>query len=167
MQNLTAAFAASIVQGLDAHAVISAIASFKGLRHRMQFVCEVNGLKFINDSKATNADSCLKALETYDEIYWIAGGICKDDGIEGLRHTFHKIKHAYLVGQAADEFAMVLDKYKVAYTKAGSLENSCSLLKKLNPARGVVLLSPSCSSLDQWRDFEKRGDAFCALAESW
>lgn len=163
-QNITAAFAAALLNGLDPEKIIKATHSFKGLEHRMQLVIQKGDLKFVNDSKATNTDACAKALQTYDNIYWIAGGICKDNGIGDLSHLFHKIKHAYLVGRDADKFAAVLAEHNIPHTKAETLQNSMRLLKELNPASGVALLSPACASLDQWKNFEERGNAFCQMA---
>jgi len=166
-QNVTASFAAAFLNGLNPEEIIKATLSFKGLEHRMQLVAQKGDLKFINDSKATNADAAAKALQTYDNIYWIAGGICKDHGIEPLSHLFHKIKHAYLVGRASDQFAEILAAHNIPHTKAETLENSIKLLKESSPSAGVVLLSPACASLDQWRNFEERGNAFCRMADEF
>lgn len=166
-QNILAAFTAAFLNGLDPKIVIKTIHTFKGLEHRMKLVHEYNGLKFVNDSKATNVDACEKALQTYDDIYWIAGGISKDSGIESLSGLFHKIKHAFLVGTAAKEFSYVLEKYNIPYTISHTLENAMSDIQSLQPTQGVVLLSPACASLDQWKNFEERGNAFSNISQRW
>lgn len=166
-QNIAAAFAAVSALGVSAEDAISAIKSFEGLRHRIQLVTEINGIKFLNDSKATNADAVANALRAFDNIYWILGGLSKEGGIESLSEFFPKIRHAFLIGKAQDEFAKVLDN-KVPYTKCETLANAfdASAKKALDEkvSGAVVLLSPACASWDQWPNFEARGDAFCEMA---
>lgn len=157
--------------------ILNAISTFIGLKHRMEKVHEINTdnknnkskrrIIFINDSKATNIDSTKYALESFDNIYWILGGISKDDGIECLNHMFNKIKCAYLIGQSSLKFASILDKYNVKYVISGDLQSTLVMLKKMLDESSdksydetVVLLSPACSSLDQWKNFEARGEYF-------
>ncbi len=147
--------------------IVDAILKFKGLRHRMQFLGNVDGVNFVNDSKATNAESTQKALQSYNNIFWILGGKAKDGGIEALKPYFSKVIKSYLIGEASDEFAKFLEKNAVKYEKCINLENAFkkayfdaknSDLKERN-----ILLSPSCASFDQWKNFEERGDYFCKL----
>lgn len=166
-QNILAAFAAAFLNGLPPKEVVKAIHSFKGLEHRMKLAHQYKGLKFVNDSKATNVDACEKALQTYENIYWIAGGISKDSGIESLSGLFYKIKHAFLIGAAAVEFSYVLQKHNIPYTISHTLENAMRDIKLLAPKEGVVLLSPACASLDQWKNFEERGNAFSNISQNW
>jgi len=137
--------------------------SFAGLAHRMQEIGRLNGIAFINDSKATNADAAAKALSSFDEIYWIAGGIAKAGGITPLGHFFPKIRRAYLIGQAADEFAETIGD-KAPFVKTGTLDKAVEAaaqdaVKDGRPG-AVVLLSPACASFDHYPNFEVRGDAF-------
>lgn len=166
-QNIAAAFAAARALKVSAEDAIAAIKSFQGLKHRIQLVTEINGIKFINDSKATNADAVANALRAFDNIYWILGGLSKEGGIESLSEFFPKIRHAFLIGKAQDDFAGVLNN-KVPYTKCETLANAfdASAKKALNDnvQGSVVLLSPACASWDQWPNFEARGDAFCEMA---
>lgn len=147
--------------------IIAAIQKFKGLPHRMQIVGYQNNIRFINDSKATNAESTEKALKTYDNIFWILGGKSKEGGIEILTPFFKKITKAYLIGEASDEFAKILQENNVTFEKCGDLANAFN--KSLTDAKNSslteknILLSPACASFDQWKSFEQRGDYFCKL----
>ena len=169
-QNAAAAYAACFAAGCTHDAIMRAMASFKGLPHRMQWLGEVNGIQFVNDSKATNADAAEKALRTYDYIYWIVGGLPKEGGIESLAPYFARIRHAYLIGEAAANFAKTLEG-KVAYTISNTLSNAFGAAANAAQADRVkgaaVLLSPACASFDQFPNFEVRGEAFIALFEQW
>ena len=114
----------------------------------------------MNDSKATNADAASKALSSYENIYWIAGGVPKAGGIAPLEGYFPRIAKAYLIGQAGPEFAKTLDG-KVRYELFGTLDKAVPAAAR--DADGVVLLSPACASFDHYRNFEIRGDAFVEL----
>jgi UDP-N-acetylmuramoylalanine--D-glutamate ligase len=168
-QNIACAFANAFLSGIDEEQIIAAIKTFKGLKHRMQLVGSLNGINFINDSKATNAESTENALKPYQNIYWILGGIAKEGGIESLVPYFSKIKYAFLIGQASDDFAKTLDG-KVQYFKCVDLENAfqMSYSKALedNAKEKNILLSPACASFDQWKNFEQRGDFFIKLVEA-
>jgi UDP-N-acetylmuramoylalanine--D-glutamate ligase len=124
---------------------------------------------FVNDSKATNADSSAQALACFSDIFWIAGGRPKTGGIESLRHFFPRIRKAYLIGEAAEEFAATLAD-SVPHEIAGTLDKAVAAAARdaaASPAaEPVVLLSPACASFDQYRNFEVRGDAFRALVQA-
>ncbi|MFO1241697.1 MAG: UDP-N-acetylmuramoyl-L-alanine--D-glutamate ligase [Rickettsiales bacterium] len=162
-QNAAFAFAACSEVGLEEKAIVAGMESFPGLAHRMEWIAKVNGVEFINDSKATNADAASKALGAYDVIYWIAGGKAKEGGIEALGEYFPRIRHAFLVGAAMDAFAHTLEG-NVPYTKSGDLKTATAqaaeLAFKEKKEGATVLLSPACASFDQWPNFEVRGDAF-------
>jgi UDP-N-acetylmuramoylalanine--D-glutamate ligase len=162
-QNVAVAYGACLSLGLDRGVILQAIQTFPGLAHRQELVATIHGIKFINDSKATNADAAAKALATYDQIYWIVGGKDKSDGIDPLKPYFSKIRHAFLIGASMDRFAETLKGYvDVSYsgTLATALEQICQKIKEASDARGVVLLSPACASYDQFKDFEHRGNVF-------
>ena len=167
-QNIAFAFANCFLSGISEEQIIAAIKTFKGLRHRMQLVANINGINFINDSKATNAESTQNALKTYNNIYWILGGKPKDGGISSLEQYFSKIKYAFLIGDATEEFAKTLGN-KVEYFKCGDLktafEMAYNLALKDQSQEKNILLSPACASFDQWKNFEQRGDFFCELTE--
>jgi len=165
-QNAALAYAATKPYAKDARVIASAIANFPGLAHRIEEVGRVGKVRFVNDSKATNADAAERALVCFSDIFWIAGGRPKEGGIAPLAPTFSRIRKAYLIGEAASDFASSLDG-KVDYELSGTLESALAAAAadaSHSPAAApVVLLSPACASFDQFRDFEQRGDAFRAL----
>ncbi len=168
-QNAAAAYAACMKLVHDPQKILAAMQTYPGLDHRMQWLGEIVGVQYVNDSKATNADAAEKALLTYENIYWIIGGVAKEGGIEPLAKYFPKIRHAYLIGEAADAFAITLEG-NVAYTQCGTLEKAFTAASgdaKRDGVKGaVVLLSPACASFDQFPNFEVRGAAFVKLFES-
>jgi len=165
-QNAGAALAACLALGLDLTAIQKGLASFPGLAHRMQQVGRKDNVLFVNDSKATNADSAAKALASFGDIFWIAGGKPKTGGITSLAEFFPRIAKAYLIGEAAKEFAATLEG-KVPYEIAGALPAAVAAAARDAAASGlkeaVVLLSPACASFDQYPNFEVRGKAFTDL----
>jgi len=169
-QNAACAIAACAALGLDLAAIQKGLASFPGLAHRMQPIgrkdTKLGRVLFVNDSKATNADSAARALASFHDIYWIAGGRAKTGGIAGLAEFFPRIAKAYLIGEAAKEFAATLDG-KVAYEIANALPAAVAAAARdaeSSPAKEpVVLLSPACASFDQYPNFEVRGQAFTDL----
>lgn len=170
-ENYAAGFAATYVYSIPAETIISAISSYKGLKHRQQYLGKLNKITFINDSKATNAESAATALSTYNNIYWIVGGTPKEGGIESLDQALlARVMHAFLIGQSEADFANTLQSKKVAFTKCGTLQNAFNqavqMAKQHKEQDSVILLSPACASYDQWRNFEERGDAFCAMVEN-
>ena len=150
----------------DTKAIAAAIACFPGLAHRMEDVGHIGKTAFINDSKATNADATARALAVYPDIFWIAGGKPKDGGIESLAEFFPRVRKAYLIGEAAPQFARSLDG-KAPYEISGVLEKALTSAAHdaaaSSAAAPVVLLSPACASYDQFKDFEQRGDVFRGL----
>jgi UDP-N-acetylmuramoylalanine--D-glutamate ligase len=136
------------------------------LAHRMEQVGRKDHVLFVNDSKATNADAAARALASFTDIFWIAGGRAKTGGITSLAGFFPRIRKAYLIGEAADEFAATLEG-QVPYAAAGTLERAVALAAADAAASGlaepVVLLSPACASFDQYPNFEVRGTAFREL----
>jgi UDP-N-acetylmuramoylalanine--D-glutamate ligase len=162
-QNACCASAAALALGLDAKAIQMGLRSFPGLAHRMEQVGRKGNVLFVNDSKATNADSAAQALVCFDDIFWILGGKPKTGGITSLAGFFPRIRKAYLIGEAAAEFARTLDG-KVAYEMAGTLDRAVEMSARDAAAASlkepVVLLSPACASFDQYPNFEIRGAAF-------
>ena len=166
-QNAAAAYAACVAYGCEHDAIIAAMHNYVGLPHRMQWLGEVNAIQFVNDSKATNADAAEKSLRTYDNIFWIAGGVAKEGGIESLGAYFPKIRHAFLIGDASAMFAKTLDGH-VSYTQCGTLENAFhTAAKQAAASGGSVVLAPACASFDQFANFEKRGEAFAQLVRDY
>jgi UDP-N-acetylmuramoylalanine--D-glutamate ligase len=161
-QNAAAAYAAARALELAHDAIVSGLRSFPGLAHRMEEVGRKGRVLFVNDSKATNADAAAKALASFTDIFWIAGGRAKEGGIDSLAQFFPRIRKAYLIGEAASAFAARVGK--VPHEMAGTLERAVPLAARDAEASGlaapVVLFSPACASFDQYRNFEVRGDAF-------
>ena len=165
-QNAAAAFATATAAGIARDIASAALLSYPGLPHRQEKVADIDGVAFVNDSKATNADAAAKALVCYDAVYWIAGGLAKEGGIETLLPLHARIRHAFLIGKAAEDFAATLEG-KVAYTQCGNLATAltraAALARDEKIPGAVVLLSPACASFDQFVNFEARGDAFRSL----
>lgn len=166
-QNTAAAFAACRTLGLKDSQIINALESFPGLAHRQQLVKSWQQIRFVNDSKATNAEAVAQALAAYsgEALYWLAGGRPKEGGIASLEPYFTNVNHAFIYGEAQDLFALSLEG-KVPYTRAKDLREATELaLKKAEnqpTTEIVVMLSPACSSFDQFKDFEQRGESFCS-----
>ena len=162
-QNALAAVAALEACGLTVDEIRAGLKSFPGLAHRMELVGRRGRVLFVNDSKATNADAAAPALSTYERIYWIAGGLPKEGGIESLRPLFPRIAKAYLIGEAAPAFAATLGAtipYEISGTIAAAVDNAAADAAGDESPEPVVLLSPACASFDQFRNFEVRGEAF-------
>ena len=129
----------------------------------------IDGVAYINDSKATNGEAAGKALGCYQPIYWIAGGRAKQGGLDSLDPLLPRVAHAFLIGEAEDSFAAALDG-KIPATGCGTLDNALNQARDLalSEARpnAVVLLSPAAASFDQFADFEERGETFRRLVEA-
>lgn len=167
-QNAAAALAAAISAGVSPAAAVKSMERFEGLPHRMQIVGRIGSTIFVNDSKATNADAASKALKSYDEIFWIAGGKPKEGGIEWLRPLMSRVRCAYLIGEASQAFAEQLAG-AVPCVQCGDLDRAVARAARdasqNNKLASVVLLSPACASYDQFKNFEERGDTFRRLVQ--
>lgn len=168
-QNALAAVAACLKVGLDLGEIQSGLESFPGLAHRMEQVGRKDHVLFVNDSKATNADAAAPALSSFPRIYWIAGGLPKEGGIEPLRGFFPRIARAYLIGEAAPAFSATLGEavpYEISGTLAAAVEHAARDAVNDDSGEVVVLLSPACASFDQFKNFEVRGEAFRQAANA-
>jgi UDP-N-acetylmuramoylalanine--D-glutamate ligase len=164
-QNAAAAFAAVRAFGLSAEDAAAGIRSFQGLAHRQEKIAVIAGVRYVNDSKATNADSAANAIVCYERIHWIAGGQAKEGGIASLAPLFPRIAHAYFIGAAAREFAGTAERH-LPYSLCGTLANAIAEAHRNAHPGDTVLLSPACASFDQFSDFEARGDMFRRLVEA-
>lgn len=167
IQNALAASATAMILGVAPQQVAAALATFPGLAHRLEQIGHVGRALFVNDSKATNADSTVNALAAFaGGIHWILGGRAKEGGISTLKPYFPRVAKAYLIGEAADGFAATLEG-AVAWERCGTLDAAVAAAARdaaaSDAAEPVVLLSPACASYDQFRNFEVRGDAFRSL----
>jgi UDP-N-acetylmuramoylalanine--D-glutamate ligase len=161
-QNAAAAYLAARAMGLDRDAITAGLASYPGLAHRQELIATINGVRYVNDSKATNADAAGKALACYDKIHWIIGGRAKEGGLAGLDPFDPRVRHAYLIGECAGDFARQL-RGKLPFSQCGTLDKAVAAAHREAKPGSVVLLSPACASWDQYPNFEARGDHFRAL----
>ncbi|MBL8706372.1 MAG: UDP-N-acetylmuramoyl-L-alanine--D-glutamate ligase [Rhodospirillales bacterium] len=168
-QNAAAAYATARAVGVAPTAIAEGIRSYPGLAHRQELVGTIRGIRFVNDSKATNADAAAKALASYGTIYWIAGGKPKDGPLDLLHPFFKNVRRGFLIGEASPRFAREL-KGLIALEECGdlqtALEHAYAAALKDRAKDAVVLLSPACASFDQFTDFEARGDTFRRLVAS-
>jgi len=160
-QNAAAAIAVCEALGLDTDAIRAGLATYRALPHRMAHVADVNGVAYVDDSKATNPDSTAPALNAFKRIHWIVGGLAKSDDLDACRPGFGNVVHAYTIGTAAQRFAELLVP-DLAVTIAGTLDEAVKLAATAARPGDTVLLSPACASFDQFSDFEARGRAFAA-----
>jgi UDP-N-acetylmuramoylalanine--D-glutamate ligase len=165
-ENAAAAAAAARAAGIGDEAIARGLRGFEGVDHRLELVAQIDGVAYVNDSKATNVAAARRALVAYDEepLHLVLGGSLKGESYEGLVHAIGpNVKRAYLIGQAADAIASVLDRAGIAYERSGDLETAVRTAAAEAEPGDVVLLSPACASYDQFRDFEERGERFKAL----
>jgi UDP-N-acetylmuramoylalanine--D-glutamate ligase len=164
-QNAAAAYGVVRALGVAPRTAAAGLKRFEGLAHRMETVATQGGVQFVNDSKATNPEAAARALASFERIHWIAGGRPKQGGLDPLLPCLDRVRHAYLIGEAAARFEEELAP-AVACTRSGDLATAvtqAAAAARREPQGAVVLLAPACASFDQFRDFEARGDAFKAL----
>tara|TARA_B100000676_G_scaffold141280_1_gene139907 strand:+ start:1828 stop:3231 length:1404 start_codon:yes stop_codon:yes gene_type:complete len=163
-QNAAAAYAAARAIGVPSDVIAAALESYPGLPHRQQLVAVIDGVRYVNDSKATNPEAAAKALSSYDDIYWIAGGRAKEGGLEVLHPYLPRVRRAFLIGEAAERLAGQLSGH-IDTEICGDLETAVAAAAgAVDSKKAVVLLSPACASFDQFASFERRGEAFCRFA---
>ncbi len=163
-QNAAAAYLVCKSVGVRCDDIAACMATYPGLPHRQQLAAVVDGVRYVNDSKATNPEAAAKALSSYVEIYWIAGGLAKEGPLDALHPFLPNVKRAYLIGEAADRLAAQLFDH-IDVELCGDLETAMRRAGQDAAGReAVVLLSPACASFDQFASFEERGRAFCRLA---
>lgn len=172
-QNIAAVLQACLLAGLEQDDILAAIETFPGLMHRQFLTRTINGVAYVNDSKATNADATSKALACYDNIHWIVGGVAKDGGLAGLEDFADKIVHAYVIGTDSDIFTDWLAEENIPYTVVGMLDvavheahESAQEMRGQPGGAATILLSPAAASFDQFSNFEHRGDAFTQAVEA-
>lgn len=163
-QNACAAYAAARSLGLGPRDIETALRSFAGLPHRSQLVAEAEGVGFVNDSKATNVDSALKALLAFPKVRWICGGLMKEGGLEALRPGFEHVARAYVIGRDAESFALQLTGLEAEI--CGSMAQAVARAMADAQPGEVVLLAPAAASFDQYDNFEQRGEDFMAEVQA-
>jgi len=168
-QNAACASACALALGVAGDVLQKGLRSFPGLAHRMEQVGRKNNVLFVNDSKGTNADAAAHALSSFADIFWIGGGKPKAGGITSLAEYFPRIRKAYLIGEAAPEFAATLGAgvpHVISQTLDVAVANAARDAEASGLAEAVVLLSPACASFDQYRNFEIRGTKFRDLVQA-
>ncbi len=165
-ENAACAYATARALGYAPDSIVAGLLSFPGLAHRIEYVGSAAGFAYYNDSKATNTDAAARALACFDRVHWILGGRAKDGGIEALKPWFNRVDRAYLIGEAAEEFAATLTASGVAVEMSVTMDRAVSAAADMATPGATVLLSPACASFDQYSDFEARGDHFKALVAS-
>ncbi|MBC9883841.1 UDP-N-acetylmuramoyl-L-alanine--D-glutamate ligase [Bradyrhizobium sp. INPA01-394B] len=167
-QNAACAAAAALAMGISLDVLQSGLRSFPGLAHRMEQVGRRGNVLFVNDSKGTNADATAHALSSFADIFWIAGGKPKAGGITSLTSFFPRIRKAYLIGEAAQEFSSTLGSvaHEISQTLDVAIAHAARDAEASGLADAVVLLSPACASYDQYRNFEIRGTTFRELVQA-
>ena len=163
-QNACAAYAAARALGVAPRQVEAGFKTFAGLPHRSQVIAEAGGVTFVNDSKATNVESALKALQAFDNIRWICGGLQKDGGLDGLAAGLPNVRKAYVIGREAEGFALQLSGIEAEACRTMEV----AVARAIDEAEpgDVVLLAPAAASFDQYDNFEKRGEDFAARVKS-
>ncbi len=164
-QNALAAIAVAKALGVSDADIDVGLASFTGLPHRMEQVATVNGVAYVNDSKATNPESVAPALAAFERVHWIVGGKAKSDDLDACRPAFGHVVRAYTIGEAGPRFAAIL-KGDMPVEETGTLDAAVRAAAARAQPGETVLLSPACASFDQFRDYEERGAAFRAAVEA-
>lgn len=164
-QNALAAIAACEALGVSNAAIDAGLASFEGLPHRTRTVAVKHGVRFVDDSKATNPESVAPALRAFDRVHWILGGVAKSDSLEACRPGFGHVAAAYTIGEAGPLFDRLLAEEAFPVTPCGTLEAAVAKATQAAKPGETVLLSPACASFDQFADYAARGNAFAALVE--
>jgi UDP-N-acetylmuramoylalanine--D-glutamate ligase len=165
LANVESAMSACYLLGLDGHKIREGLRTFPGLPHRMERIREKDGVLFVNDSKATNAEAAAPALAAYPKVRWIVGGQAKSESLGDTEAQLGHVVKAYTIGEAGPMFAWLLRDKGIAVSECESLENAVKTAAEDSQAGEVVLLSPASASFDQFRDFEARGDRFRELVE--
>jgi UDP-N-acetylmuramoylalanine--D-glutamate ligase len=168
-ENAAAATAAARATGIDDRAIADALHTFPGVEHRLELVAEIGGVRYVNDSKATNTAAARRGIAAYagSPLHLILGGSLKGESFDELGSTLpDAVRSIYVIGEASDELARSLDRARRGYVRAGDLATAVAQAAHAAEPGDVVLLSPACASFDQFRNFEERGEAFRRLVEA-
>jgi UDP-N-acetylmuramoylalanine--D-glutamate ligase len=167
-ENAAAAVAAARAAGVDDEAIATALRTFAGVPHRLELVRELRGVRYVNDSKATNTAAARRAVAAYaGPLHLIVGGSLKGEDFRPLaRDLPSNVRSVHLIGEASDALAAALDAAGRTYDRDGDLPHAISHAASLAERGDVVLLSPACASFDQFENFEERGDTFRSLVEA-
>lgn len=164
-QNAALAITAAQLAGANMAKIGQGLATYPGLPHRMEIIRTLADVRYVNDSKATNPTSTAPALQAYDHVHWILGGQAKTTELDACMPYLSHVKAAYVIGEAAPLFERLLAP-ELPVTAAGTLDAAVAAAAGAAQAGDTILLSPTCASFDQFRDYEARGDAFRAAVEA-
>ena len=162
IENIVISIAAVIYQGVTHEQIKKYLPNFKGLPHRLELIYKDSNVVFINDSKSTNLVSCKVALNCFENIIWIAGGIRKDDDLSYLMDSISSVKAAYFIGESAGEFESF---FRNSFYCKNVIDIRYALIEAINYSKKInnhstILFSPACSSYDQFKNYEERGKIF-------
>jgi UDP-N-acetylmuramoylalanine--D-glutamate ligase len=166
-ENAAAATAAARAAGVPDGAIAEGLRTFRGVPHRLELVRELHGVRWVNDSKATNTAAARRGVAAYDApLRLVLGGSLKGEDFGPLADELPaSVRSIYLIGEASDELAAALDTAGRTYVRAGDLPTAVSLAAADAEPGEIVLLSPACASFDQFANFEERGDTFRRLVQ--
>lgn len=164
-QNAAVAWAVARARGLAPARIAAALRSFPGLPHRLELIAEIDGVRYVNNSKATNGEAVARALACFSDVYWIAGGIAKQDGLTATEPYFDRVRHVFLIGDAAAAFEAQIDG-RLPVTRSGDLMQAVADARRMATPGSVVLLSPACASFDHYPNFAARGEHFRSLVRA-
>ncbi|WJP98583.1 UDP-N-acetylmuramoyl-L-alanine--D-glutamate ligase [Macrococcus bovicus] len=161
LENVLVSVAACKLAGLHNEAIIKTLTTFKGISHRLEFVTAHNGVRYYNDSKATNTLAASFALDAFNEpVHWICGGLDRGNGFEDLDRHVERVKRMYIVGETTEKLKLFAEQHGIMYTICQDVKDAVNQTADYTKAGEVVLLSPACASWDQYKTFEVRGDEF-------
>lgn len=169
-ENIAASILASLSYGLKIDDILQTLPDYSGLPHRMQFLGKNSGVQFYNDSKATNIESCIPALQSFENIYWLAGGISKSADFSFLESKLKNVTHGFFFGKSSEQLAIMAENIGLVYSLYDSMEEASVAAAEMaiNDAQpAIVLLSPACSSFDQFDNFMHRGRVFTDLVKKY
>ena len=171
-QNISLSYAVCRILNLESKQICDAISTFEGLPHRINKIAVINGISYVDDSKATSVEAAKRALVSFKKIYWIVGGRPKSDGLTGAEDFQDRVKHAFLIGEASEDFAKWFEKRGMPFSMCGTLDKALREAHDMAQSErgepggaGTVLLSPACASYDQYTSFEHRGEHFIELVQ--
>lgn len=164
-QNAAVAWAIARTRGIKPSRIAAALQTFPGLPHRLELLGEIDGVRYVNDSKATNGEAAARALSSFEDICWIAGGVAKEDGLAPTDAWLANVRHVCLIGEASDAFEQHLAG-RVSVSRSGDLAQALSDARDQAQPGTTILLSPACASFDQYPNFVARGDHFRSLVDA-
>ena len=166
MQDVLGAVAVCKIYGATTEAIVTVLRRFTGVKHRLQFVRDVDGVKYYNNSKATNVTATGTALRAFEQpVILLAGGLDRDHDLEPLAEDFERVKAIFAFGQSKDRFLELAEKHGIHCEVFDVMEETFKAAAHLSEAGDIVLLAPACASWDQYVDFEERGDAFIEMVK--